>query len=124
VAVLDVKGWTKAAGWLRAAGANIGAVRWSAFITCVLLGATPAWAAEWVRVETPNFIVYGEPGERRVREVADEFERFREALARVIENVSQGMPLWLNEGPQARAHRPGDSVTPCPSEPTASPVDS
>ena len=36
------------------------------------------------RVETPNFIVYGETGERRVREVAEEFERFRDALARVI----------------------------------------
>ena len=51
---------------------------------CLLLLPTPAGAAEWVRVETPNFIVYGEPGERRVREVAEEFERFREALARVI----------------------------------------
>jgi len=58
-------------------------VRLGAFVTCVLL-ATPSGAAEWVRVETPNFIVYGEPGERRVREVADEFERFRETLARVI----------------------------------------
>ena len=52
--------------------------------TCVLLAAAPAEATEWTRVETPNFIVYGETGERRVREVAEEFERFREALARVI----------------------------------------
>ena len=52
--------------------------------TGVLLAAAPADAAEWTRVETPNFIVYGETGERRVREVADEFERFRDALARVI----------------------------------------
>jgi Tfp pilus assembly protein PilF len=60
------------------------AVRLSALLACLLLSAAPAGAAEWVRVETPNFIVYGEPGERRVREIADEFERFREALARVI----------------------------------------
>ena len=59
-------------------------MRLSALLTCLLLSAAPAGAAEWVRVETPNFIVYGEPGERRVREIADEFERFREALARVI----------------------------------------
>ena len=37
-----------------------------------------------MRVETPDFIVYGETGERRVHEVAEEFERFRDALARVI----------------------------------------
>ena len=58
-------------------------MRACALTACLLLSAAPA-GAEWVRVETPNFIVYGEPGERRVREVADEFERFREALARVI----------------------------------------
>jgi Protein of unknown function (DUF1570) len=50
----------------------------------VLLASAPAEAAEWTRVETPNFIVYGETGERRMREVAEEFERFRDALARVI----------------------------------------
>ena len=55
-----------------------------ALIICLLLSVVPAGAADWVRVETPNFIVYGEPGERRVKEIADEFERFREALARVI----------------------------------------
>ena len=59
-------------------------MRLSVVATCVLLAAAPAEAAEWTRVETPNFIVYGETGERRVREVAEEFERFREALARVI----------------------------------------
>ena len=59
-------------------------MRLSAVVTCVLLAAAPAEAAEWTRVETPNFIVYGETGERRVREVAEEFERFRDALARVI----------------------------------------
>ena len=59
-------------------------MRLSVVATCVLLAAAPAEAAEWTRVETPNFIVYGETGERRVREVAEEFERFRDALARVI----------------------------------------
>jgi Flp pilus assembly protein TadD len=41
-------------------------------------------AADWVRVETTNFIVYGDTSVERGREVAAEFERFREALARVI----------------------------------------
>ena len=56
----------------------------SAWAFVFVVATAPVAAADWVRVETPNFIVYGEPGERRVREVADEFERFREALARVI----------------------------------------
>jgi tetratricopeptide (TPR) repeat protein len=48
------------------------------------LAPTGPAAVPWVRVETPNFVVYGDAGERRVREVAEEFERFREALGRVI----------------------------------------
>jgi hypothetical protein len=55
-----------------------------ALVVAVLLAATPSAAADWVRVDTPNFVVYGETGGRRVREVAGEFERFRQALARVI----------------------------------------
>jgi hypothetical protein len=41
-------------------------------------------AAEWVRVESPNFVVFGEVGEKRTREYASEFERFREALGRIV----------------------------------------
>jgi hypothetical protein len=41
-------------------------------------------AGPWVRVETPNFVVFGDAGAGRVRDVAQEFERFREALGRVI----------------------------------------
>ena len=50
---------------------------------CALLAAAPAPAADWVRVETPNLIVFG-PGEKRTREVTAEFERFREALTQVL----------------------------------------
>jgi len=50
----------------------------------IMLQPTRSSASDWVRVETRNFIVYGETGENRVREVASEFERFREALGRVI----------------------------------------
>ena len=59
-------------------------MRPTALVACLLLSAAPAGAAEWVRVESPNFVVYGETGEGRVREVAEEFERFRDALGRVI----------------------------------------
>ena len=54
----------------------------------VVLDAAVCPAAEWVRVETPNFVVFGESGERRTREIAAEFERFREALGRIT--VAQG----------------------------------
>ena len=50
----------------------------------IVLTAGPAIAEEWVRVETPNFVVFGEPSEKRVREVAEHFERFRQALGRIL----------------------------------------
>ena len=49
----------------------------------VLLPA-PAASAQWVRVESPHFVVFGEIGEKRTRDYAGEFERFREALGRVM----------------------------------------
>ena len=50
----------------------------------LLLAPAAAQAAEWVRVESPNFVIFGEVGEKRTREYAAEFERFREALGRVV----------------------------------------
>ncbi len=61
----------------------------AALLVAAFLAAAPPPATDWVRVETRNFIVYGETGERRLREVASEFERFREALARVIPGAAQ-----------------------------------
>ena len=49
----------------------------------VWLVAVPA-SAQWVRVDSPNFTVFGEVGDKRTREYAAEFERFREALGRVV----------------------------------------
>jgi len=59
-------------------------VRRAALALALCLGVVSPAGATWVRVDTPNFVVYGESGERRVREVAAQFERFREALGRVI----------------------------------------
>ena len=59
----------------------------------VLLAAIPVYAAQWVRVETPNFVVFGEVGEKRTREVAAEFERFREALGRVLAGAATKAPV-------------------------------
>ena len=49
----------------------------------VWLVAVPA-SAQWVRVDSPNFTIFGEIGDKRTREYAAEFERFREALGRVV----------------------------------------
>ena len=46
--------------------------------------AAHAGAANWVRVETPSFVVYGDVGERLLQDLASQFERFREALARLF----------------------------------------
>jgi hypothetical protein len=54
-------------------------------VSCAM--ASPA-AAQWVRVESPNFVVFGEAGEARTREYAAEFERFREAIGRIIPGVA------------------------------------
>jgi hypothetical protein len=54
-----------------------------------LTSAAPAAAAPWVRVETPNFVVFGETGEKRTRDVVAEFERFREALGRVLPGAAR-----------------------------------
>ena len=55
----------------------------SAALVCLLGTAAPA-AAQWVRVESPHFVVFGEAGEARTREYAAEFERFRDAILRVV----------------------------------------
>ena len=49
----------------------------------VWLIAAPV-SAQWVRIDSPNFTIFGEIGEKRTREYAGEFERFREALGRVV----------------------------------------
>lgn len=58
----------------------------------VLLHAATA-SAQWVRVESPHFVVFGEIGEKRTREYAGEFERFREALGRVVPGAAARPPV-------------------------------
>jgi hypothetical protein len=67
-------------------------VRTIAAVVIVFI-AVPAHSAQWVRVETPNFVVFGEVGEKRTRDVASEFERFREALSRVLSGAATKAPV-------------------------------
>ncbi len=65
----------------------------TAIVGLMLLCAARVEGAQWVRVETPNFVVFGEVGEKRTREVAAEFERFREALGRVLPGAAPKAPV-------------------------------
>lgn len=62
-------------------------------IVAAFLGLPSATvAATWGRVETPNFIVFSETGEKRASDIATEFERFREAIAQVLPSAALGSP--------------------------------
>ena len=58
--------------------------------TAVLLAAVPWLGAaaqpqeQWLRLDSPNFVVIGEVGARELSDVAAQFERFRETLRRVL----------------------------------------
>jgi hypothetical protein len=63
-------------------------------VACLLmLTASPAAAADWLRVETPNFVLFSQTGEKRSREVAVELERFREAIRHVLPGGSFTSPV-------------------------------
>jgi hypothetical protein len=53
-------------------------------IGCLAVVTAPVASAEWRRIDTPNFIVIGDVSARNLREVATEFESFRETLGRVL----------------------------------------
>jgi len=53
----------------------------------VLLTASPA-SAEWLRAESPNFVVYSESSENRIREQVAQLEGF-DRLLRMLTNVDQ-----------------------------------
>ena len=57
---------------------------WTALTLLTLsLTSSPA-AAEWRRLDSPNFIVIGDAGERELKNIAVQFEGFRETLGRVL----------------------------------------
>jgi Tfp pilus assembly protein PilF len=62
------------------------AAAWRLALVCVMTttAAGTAGAAPWVRVRSPHFIVSGNVGEARARDVATRFEQFREVLLRIF----------------------------------------
>jgi hypothetical protein len=76
---------------------------------CLLALLVPASArAEWRRLETPNFIVIGDAGERDLRNVAVRFEGFRETLGRVLGTsaTATAVPTVVVVFPHDRAFTP------------------
>jgi len=82
----------------------------AAYVCCLILAClvAPVSAAEWVRVETSNFIVFGQVGEKRTKEVAAEFERFREAIGQVLSTaaVASAVPTTVVVFENQRAFAP------------------
>ena len=57
------------------------------------VGAAPPAAAEWRRIDSPNFVVIGDVSARTLRSVAIEFEGFRETLTRVMTERATSTPV-------------------------------
>jgi hypothetical protein len=77
-----------------------------ASIIC-LLTAHPG-AAEWRRLDSPNFIVIGDVSARELREVAVKFEGFRETLQRVLSEsaTTAAVPTVVIVFPSDKAFTP------------------
>ena len=87
---------------LRSLAVVLSAVLWPGFVA-----VTPA-AAEWRRVDSPNFVVVGDVGARTLRDVAVQFEGFRETLTRVLSEraTSTAVPTVVIVFPSDRAFTP------------------
>jgi tetratricopeptide (TPR) repeat protein len=57
---------------------------WLALPLSASLLATAAGAPAWLRLDTPNFTIIGSVGQRELKSVAAEFERFRDAIGQLM----------------------------------------
>ena len=65
-------------------------------------------AAEWRRLDSPNFIVIGDVGASTLRDIAVKFEGFRETLGRVLSSqvTATAVPTVVVVFPSDRAFKP------------------
>jgi hypothetical protein len=77
------------------------------FFVLLVAGAAPS-AAEWRRLDSPNFIVIGDVGANTLRDIAFKFEGFRETLGRVLnpQVTATAVPTVVIVFPNERAFRP------------------
>jgi len=83
--------------------------RWTAAALCTLcVGLAVPAAAEWRRVDSPNFVVVGDVGARELRSIAVKFEGFRETLSRVLTEraTATAVPTVVIVFPSDRAFTP------------------
>ena len=73
----------------------------------LILAAAPC-AAEWRRIDSPNFTVVGDVGAGELRDMALKFEGFREALSRAISEraTAAAVPTIIIVFPNERAFAP------------------
>ena len=78
-------------------------------VLCLIACLAPATAgAEWRRLETPNFVVIGDASEGDLRNIAVQFEGFRETLGRVLsaKATATAVPTVVVVFPHDRAFTP------------------
>jgi hypothetical protein len=76
--------------------------------TLFCLGAAAPQQTEWLRIDSPNFVIIGEVGARDLSDIAVQFEGFREALKQVLGEgaTSTAVPTIVIVFPSDRAFTP------------------
>ncbi len=76
-------------------------------VALALLAAAPC-AAEWRRLDSPNFVIVGDVGAGTLRDIAIRFEGFRETLSRVLTDrvTSTAVPTIVIVFPSDKAFTP------------------
>lgn len=90
------------------------APRLAGAIAALLALALPVFAAapeppdDWVRLETPHFVLFGDAQARKVAEIADELERLRAVLGR----LTRGKEVHLPAPTRVYVFRSNEAMTP------------
>lgn len=76
-------------------------------VTLLAVAAAPC-AAEWRRLDSPNFVIVGDVGAGTLRDIAIRFEGFRETLSRVLSDrvTSTAVPTIVIVFPTDKAFTP------------------
>jgi hypothetical protein len=84
-----------------------GLIRPALLLLRSVITAAPC-AAEWRRLDSPNFIVIGDVGASTLRDIAVKFEGFRETLGRVLSSqvTATAVPTVVVVFPSDRAFKP------------------
>lgn len=77
-------------------------------VSILCINGVPSAAAEWRRIDTPNFVVVGDVGAGALRDVAVKFEGFRETLSRVLTDrvTATAVPTIVIVFPSDKAFTP------------------